>query len=184
MEFQPSDNKVLETIIHELSLSALEHKYNKPRLEKINQAILFLEGKSNLKIRSYNLYMGCGQTNDWKKIPFLTGKDVLELNNIGYSGKDTLGNKMTREEYLNTQYPDKSFSLVCTRHDNGDFSEEFIISVYGQKVTMITFLIFIYLWIGSLIFLSLVEDEDLADSEKIKDIPDRDRGIELDRDRP
>jgi hypothetical protein len=75
--------------------------------------------------------MGCGRTDDWKKIDFITDEDVEELNSIGYSGSDTKGNKTTWVNYLEEKYQDKSFLMVKTRRDNGDFSEDFVISIYG-----------------------------------------------------
>lgn len=59
---------------------------------------------------------------------FLSKEEQEELDTIGYTGgKNSKGEKTNRESYLNSL--DKgAFAVICVRGDNGDFSEDFIIS--------------------------------------------------------
>lgn len=58
---------------------------------------------------------------------FLSKEEQEELDTIGYTGKNSKGERTNRESYLNSL--DKgAFAVTCVRGDNGDFSEDFIIS--------------------------------------------------------
>lgn len=82
------------------------------------------KGIDSNDIQTYNISTSKGKlTHD---LPFLNDVEVKELNIIGYSGKDSNGNKVSREEYLN-DLNKGIFSVVQTKRDNGDFVEEFLI---------------------------------------------------------
>lgn len=58
---------------------------------------------------------------------FLSREEQEELDTIGYTGKNSKGERTNRESYLNSL--DKgAFAVTRVRSDNGDFSEEFIIA--------------------------------------------------------
>lgn len=59
-----------------------------------------------------------------KKLPFLTAKEMGELNLIGYSGKNAKKEKMTRTEFLNSLNKG-TFSIVQVGFDSGDLCETF-----------------------------------------------------------
>ncbi|HRV76450.1 MAG: hypothetical protein KDH96_04720 [Candidatus Riesia sp.] len=60
-------------------------------------------------------------------LPFLSEEELEELNTIGYTGKNSKGVKTNRQQYLNTL--NKGVFLVeQTKFDNGDFTEEFLIT--------------------------------------------------------
>jgi hypothetical protein len=59
-------------------------------------------------------------------LPFLSDTELEEFNSICYSGKNTKGIKMGREEYLNT-LGKGVFDVTQTKFDNGNFSEGFTI---------------------------------------------------------
>lgn len=66
------------------------------------------------------------------KLPFLSDKEMTELNSIGYSGTTSSGKRITREEYLNS-LGKGTFRVVRTKSDSGDFTEEFtIIRAYEE----------------------------------------------------
>lgn len=129
----PEEKKHLKTILLALTLVRDEHQSDKSLVSKVNSALAYLESKGDKKmtVNTYHLSMGMGQTNDWGNIPFLTRQDVKELNSIGYSGKDTKGKKMTWEAYLQANYPDRSFSMIRTGGNGGEFTDYYTLSVFG-----------------------------------------------------
>lgn len=60
------------------------------------------------------------------KLPFLSEKELEEFNSIGYSGEDTKGIKITREDYLNSLNKGE-FQVIQTKFDDGSFEEKFTI---------------------------------------------------------
>lgn len=78
-----------------------------------------------VKIQNIPIQTCMGQMRD--KLSFLTQKQQDEFNTIGYTGKDSKGNKISRENYLNSLNKG-TFSLTLTKGDNGDFSEEFMLT--------------------------------------------------------
>jgi len=79
------------------------------------------------KVSTYIVNTGCGQVHDPSELPFLNEKEFKEFNLIGYTGKDSAGNKTNWEKYLDS-LGKGTFNVTQTRWDNGDFSEEFVIS--------------------------------------------------------
>lgn len=60
------------------------------------------------------------------KLPFLSETELEEFNNIGYTGKNNKGKKITRKNYLNSLNKGE-FEVTQTKFDNGSFEECFII---------------------------------------------------------
>lgn len=79
-----------------------------------------------MKINTYRITTCMGKVFDNNELPFLTTEEFQQFNQIGYSGKDLAGNKMTRTDYLNSLNKG-TFSVELTKWDNGDFSEDFTI---------------------------------------------------------
>jgi hypothetical protein len=94
-------------------------------MAKIGMAII--NGKNaKPKTTQYYINTGMGKIQDRSTLPFLTDNELDELDSIGYSGKSLDGNIKDRETYLNTL--DKgTFVVSCTKRDNGDFAETFLI---------------------------------------------------------
>lgn len=61
-----------------------------------------------------------------KSFPPLNYDELKEFNNIGYSGKTSDGKFSDRQTYLNS-LGKGSFQVTQTKHDSGDFVEEFTI---------------------------------------------------------
>ena len=76
-------------------------------------------------INTYNITTAMGQLN-WCKLPFLTEQETIEFDSIGYSGKKTNGEKMSRTEYLNSLNKGE-FEIEQLKFDKGDFIEKFLI---------------------------------------------------------
>lgn len=76
------------------------------------------------EVLSYTLSTVMGRSNT--PLPFLNAEQMTELNSIGYSGKRTNGDRMSKESYLNSLRLGQ-FKVSQVRFDNGDFSEEFLI---------------------------------------------------------
>lgn len=74
-------------------------------------------------INTYKIRTCMGKTT--QKLSFLTEEENEELNVIGYSGRTSKGEKMSREEYLNSLNKGE-FKVEQTVYDKGDFCEEFI----------------------------------------------------------
>lgn len=77
----------------------------------------------NIETYQFNTSMGTG---DADKLPFLSPEQAKELNLIGYSGKNSKGERTTREKYLNSLNIG-TFKVEQTKYDNGDFQESFYI---------------------------------------------------------
>lgn len=60
------------------------------------------------------------------ELPYLTPEQNDELNLIGYSGKNSKGEKTRRLDYLNSLGIGE-FDITQTEWDNGDFCEAFIV---------------------------------------------------------
>lgn len=88
--------------------------------------------KEDKKPVQYRFSTGMGQVNAslGYPLPFLNEAQRKELDTIGYTGKNSNGIKTTREIYLNS-LGIGSFSIEQIKFDNGDFSEEFILSRYN-----------------------------------------------------
>lgn len=67
--------------------------------------------------------MGSIRDND---LPFLNAIELNEFNIIGYTGRTSNDEKTNYEDYLNT-LDRGNFKVVCTKSDNGDFSENYIV---------------------------------------------------------
>lgn len=82
-----------------------------------------------LKIETYKITTNSGKVSTYFGHPlaFLTDEEKKELDSIGYTGKTTDGIKVSRVDYLNS-LGKGTFTITCVRIDNGDFSEDFIIS--------------------------------------------------------
>ena len=76
-------------------------------------------------IKTYTIDTSMGTTRD--DLPFLNEKQMNEFNNIGYTGKGYDGIKTNRATYLN-KLGLGEFEVDQTKCDNGDFSEQFIIT--------------------------------------------------------
>jgi len=63
----------------------------------------------------------------WGDLPFLTNERFDEFNVIGYTGKNSKGEKTSKSSYLRS-VDEKTLSLRQTKGDNGNFSEEFILT--------------------------------------------------------
>lgn len=75
-------------------------------------------------IETFNISTSMGTC--FKQIPYLTPDELNEFNNIGYSGKNFKNEKISRVEYLNSLNKG-TFNIYQTKHDGGDFIEEFLI---------------------------------------------------------
>jgi hypothetical protein len=58
---------------------------------------------------------------------FLTEEEKKELDTIGYTGRNSINERISREDYLNS-IGKGSITVMQIKWDNGDFTEEFIIS--------------------------------------------------------
>jgi hypothetical protein len=79
-------------------------------------------------LKTYKIITASGKISPWSpnKLDFLTLYEQLNLDNIGYCGKDFKGKKWTRTSYLNSLNKGE-FHIEINKFDNGDFSEEFTI---------------------------------------------------------
>jgi hypothetical protein len=80
---------------------------------------------SKLNIQNIPIETCMGKMRD--KLPFLTQKQQDEFNTIGYTGKNSAGEKITRVHYLNS-LKKGTFDMTLTKSDNGDFCEEFMLT--------------------------------------------------------
>lgn len=81
--------------------------------------------------RTIKTCMGIMRNNS-DKLTYLTKEQQEEFDNIGYTGKNNKGKRVSREDYLNSLKIGK-FTVQQTVFDNGSFSEEFIIT-RGYKI--------------------------------------------------
>lgn len=70
--------------------------------------------------------MGSVQETFGHPLPFLSPKERIEFDEVGYSRKLN-GKPISQTEYLNSLGKGK-FSMLQTKWDNGDFKEKFVIS--------------------------------------------------------
>jgi hypothetical protein len=97
------------------------HEQEREQLCKIIQG--------NMEIINYDIRTSSGElTSFGDQLSFLTQEETSEFNNIGYSGKNLAGQKITREEFLNSIRPHEKFKVKQTKFDNGDFNEAFTIT--------------------------------------------------------
>lgn len=61
------------------------------------------------------------------ELPFLNSDEIDEFNKIGYTGKNSKGEKETYEHYLNS-IEKGEFVVDQTMFDSGDFREKFTIA--------------------------------------------------------
>jgi hypothetical protein len=59
-------------------------------------------------------------------LPFLSEKEIEEFNTVGYTGKNSKGEKSSYEDYLNSLGKGE-FAVTMTKFDDGSFHEEFTI---------------------------------------------------------
>jgi hypothetical protein len=79
-----------------------------------------------MKIETYRIPTSMGQIIGKNPFPFLTDIELKELDLIGYSGKNSKGEKIGRVDFLNSLHKG-IFSIEQIRWDKGDFREEFVI---------------------------------------------------------
>jgi hypothetical protein len=77
-------------------------------------------------LKKYYINTSMGKVFDHSSLPFLSDSEFEEFNIIGYTGKDNSGKRMNYESFLNTLNKG-IFFVKLTKHDNGDFSESFLI---------------------------------------------------------
>ena len=77
-------------------------------------------------METYRINTGMGIVHERYTLPFLSDDEFEEFNNIGYTGKNLKGVRVSRTDFLNSLGKGK-FSISQTKFDNGDFSESFII---------------------------------------------------------
>lgn len=92
---------------------------------KIIIAIFVPNKNSIMMIDIFNIKTSMGSTNN-TSLPFLTEEELKEFNTIGYTGKTSEGEIISRTDYLNSLGKGE-FKINQTKYDNGDFSEEFTI---------------------------------------------------------
>lgn len=80
-----------------------------------------------MKIQTFRIHEGMGQSRDWKNVPFLTKDDIDALNTIGYTGK--YKHWKSKSQYLKDNHPDHAFSIEDLRFDPGEFSSELLLIV-------------------------------------------------------
>jgi len=79
-----------------------------------------------MEIETYHIETVMGSvTKNGRSLPFLTKKELKNLNQIGYSGK-LMNKKISKSEYLNSLNKGQ-FQVTQTKWDNGSFTEEFTI---------------------------------------------------------
>jgi hypothetical protein len=59
-------------------------------------------------------------------LPFLSKEEIEEFNTVGYSGKNSKGEKSSYEEYLNS-IGKGEFAVSMTKFDDVSFHEEFTV---------------------------------------------------------
>ena len=65
-------------------------------------------------------------TSFGQQLDYLTEEEKTELDTIGYTGKNSKGERTTKTVYLNSL--DKGeFQVETLKRDNGDFCEEFMV---------------------------------------------------------
>lgn len=79
-----------------------------------------------MNILTYNMTTCMGKCIQQAQLSFLSQEEIVELNEIGYTGKNSEGIKTTREEYLNSLNKGL-FKVEQLTYDRGDFAETFLI---------------------------------------------------------
>jgi hypothetical protein len=86
-------------------------------------------------IQQYNLTTSMGSLSKWDSNlqSILTEEEIKELDTIGYSGKNSKGEKSSFEKYLNSLNKGE-FDVKQTKFDNGTFIEKFnVVRVFHEK---------------------------------------------------
>ncbi len=77
-------------------------------------------------IQTYNIETSMGKLTKRISLPFLSDAELAELNTIGYTGRNSKGSLVSRQEFLNSLGKGE-FEVRQTEYDNGDFTEGFAI---------------------------------------------------------
>lgn len=103
--------------------------YNQINTELISSPEYPASMSSEPKVEQYTMSTGMGYLSTGTKLTmlFLSDNEIENMDSIGYSGKDKAGNKTTFEEYLNSLNKG-TFTVKKTKHDTGDFSEEYTVA--------------------------------------------------------
>ena len=81
-----------------------------------------------IKLETYHIQTVSGELSSFgDKLPFLTELELNEFNKIGYTGKNSQGEKTSQVEYLES-LGKGTFSMRQTKFNNGDFVEKFMVS--------------------------------------------------------
>jgi hypothetical protein len=82
------------------------------------------------QIEEYTIFTCMGKLSNYgyfkSKLSFLNEEQEKEFNNIGYTGKNSKGEEISRQQYLNSLGLG-TFKVKQTKFDHGDFCEEFLI---------------------------------------------------------
>ena len=82
-----------------------------------------------MQIINYRIRTAMGVVSNQTPLNFLSKEEQAEFDNIGYTGKKLNGVKIGRVEYLNSLRPnEEQFQMERLKYDNGDFTEEFLIT--------------------------------------------------------
>jgi len=79
-----------------------------------------------MEINEYHVKTCMGQCHKDSNLPFLTDAELKEFNTIGYTGKDSNGNKTDFSSFLNS-INKGTFRVTQTKFDDGSFCEEYLI---------------------------------------------------------
>lgn len=77
-------------------------------------------------INTFRISTAMGSLTMGSELPFLSEEETVEFDSIGYSGKKTNGEKMSRTEYLNSLNKGE-FEVELLKRDNGNLIERFLI---------------------------------------------------------
>ena len=82
-----------------------------------------------MKILTYHIQTSMGELTPFMdKLDFLTPEQKKEFNLIGYTGKNSAGQKTTYQKFLNSLAPGKeNFKIDQTKFDKGDFVEKYTV---------------------------------------------------------
>lgn len=85
-------------------------------------------------IQQFCLTTSMGSLSNWGSNlqDILTEDEVNELNTIGYTGKNSKGEKSSFEDYLNSLNKGE-FDVTQTKFDDGSFTEKFnVVRVFND----------------------------------------------------
>lgn len=82
---------------------------------------------------TYSITTGMGRSSA-TDLPFLSKNEKANFDNIGYSGKLLNGERMEREQYLNS-LGKGYFEIKQTKFDDGSFEEMFTITRTTKSVS-------------------------------------------------